>query len=464
MTIGPSIAVIYVRKSTVSEGRSLREQEADLRALAERLGLTVVEVLREEQSAYAERERPVFLAALRRCEETGAVLLTWSIDRFSRRGAEDILRVLPRTGRPAVRLITPDGVDTADENQRLNVIIQAEVAMQYSGRLSKNVNRAKKADRASGRWLGGSAPYGFVVTAERKLRLDPETSPILRRIVDDALAGKSLLSIARQLNAEGIPAPGRGRKNAATEWSPSRISALLRNPVLRGWLPKGSDTGQVARGDDGEPIVIGESLITPAEHRLIMDQVATRLRPGGGAAGRTAKSLLHGRAVCGRCGAAMASVGDQYRCAAKMNGSVNCAGNTVQVEKADQATVGLVLWYLQMVAMDYLNGEADDAQLGTLESVAAAWARAEDPDAEAARRVVEAEVADADAQLADLRDARYLRQEFIGAEDQYEVIRARHQSRRDQAATRLAEMPPPAAVTVEEVAEALYAGAQMQRS
>jgi hypothetical protein len=66
------------------------------------------------------------------------------------------------------------------------------------------------------------------------LEVNPEAAEIVRRIFAGAKAGESLGSIARSLNADGIPSPQGGRKQAAGEWSPMAVSRLLGNSVYAG--------------------------------------------------------------------------------------------------------------------------------------------------------------------------------------------------------------------------------------
>lgn len=408
-----STALIYVRKSTVSEGRSLREQESDLRALAERLGLAVVGVVAEEASAYAERERPKFTAALRRCEAEGLVLLCWALDRFSRQGAEAVLPLLPRRGRAGVRLVTLDGVDTADSSRRLDVIVRAELALQESERISARVTRAKTADRAAGRWLSGPPPYGYVTGADRRLRPHAEQGPVVRRIVNSILAGRTLLAIARELNAENVPAPGGWRKGGGREWTTGHLSAMLKNPALVGWLPSesGSETAEV--DGDGEPISVmadgAVPIVTPAERAQARAILAGRTRPGGGPAGRQARSLLAGKVFCGRCEGPLTSHGADYRCQSRKNGGA-CAGTTVLRERLDRYVAERTAAGLRRLAVDWLEHGEDhfvtppDAR-ATLEALGALWGALEAPEAPVQRREAERAVEDAQEALGRVDDA-----------------------------------------------------------
>nr|WP_243425988.1 recombinase family protein [Flavonifractor plautii] len=84
-----------------------------------------------------------------------------------------------------------------------------------------------------GAWPGGPAPYGFDIGKlpgpDGNLLpglLPNEQAPVVERIFQDyAMEGASLGSVARALNADGIPAPKR------TVWDNVSLSRLLHSPL-----------------------------------------------------------------------------------------------------------------------------------------------------------------------------------------------------------------------------------------
>jgi site-specific DNA recombinase len=111
-----------------------------------------------------------------------------------------------------------------------------------SGRVKDAMNGIAESDDP--RWLGGSAPFGFKLTAlpdpERRyisakgytqtLAIDPSKAEHLKSIFAMFLAGKSLREIARALEEEGVQTP-----TGAATWHISTISTILSNQNYTGY-------------------------------------------------------------------------------------------------------------------------------------------------------------------------------------------------------------------------------------
>lgn len=329
-------AIAYVRKSTAeAERRSLTEQEADLRRHADALGLQVVDVLAEEASAYAERERPVFSRALAAVEQGEAeALLCWALDRFSRRGAGHVMGLVDQ----GLRLVTLDGIDTSQEHGRMQVAVMAEAARLESLRISLRTKRAKAAARDDGRWHAGRAPYGYRTEGQgRTLRLVPhaEEAAAVRRIADHLAECGSIASIVRTLNEEGVPTPAGEAwkaKGQGLHWTAQSVKSLMRSPALAGFLPH---QGEALRDDDGARIVAHEPIV-PAE---VWDRVQLALNArrrsarhgGNNGGGRPRSRLLSGLLRC-TCGVALTANSRGYSCSAPKGTGVPHVRITSSVE------------------------------------------------------------------------------------------------------------------------------------
>lgn len=357
-------ALLYKRKSTVElERRSLGEQDTASRDLAARLGLPVLGDVIEEASAYAERERPKFTAALKRAAEERLVIITWSIDRFSRKGAEAVLPLL-KSDAP-LRLVTVDGDDTADDKQRLIIIIKAEMALQYSQQLGRNVKRARAAARNAGLWAAGRAPYGYQIAGQgrnRHLEVDAAEADVVRDVAARVLAGERIGTIVGDLNRKGVPGPSGG------VWRHRTLKRTLLTPAVAGFLPQGRDMVR----DDGQPVVTHEPIL-PVDVWDRLQFLNWEPQPGG----RPPKTLLSGLLRCA-CGAAMGGNGPKYVCPAPRG--TGQAHVSIGRQQADGLVEDLLLGRLVWL------GTLDETDPRVL-TVAEAWGAVTGDDADRTERL-----------------------------------------------------------------------------
>jgi DNA invertase Pin-like site-specific DNA recombinase len=391
-------------------------------------GLAVDEVVSEGagRSAYSGKARPAWERLLREAP-SGVVVLAVETSRLSR-SASDGLAELKALRRRGVHVLTLDGTDTRQSASTLGAGIRLLFAEEESALKSERITRRKAAQKASGIWTN-RPPFGHERTVSGRLALHPVTAPVVRRMVDEALAGSGAAAIARGLNADGIAGPN------GAEWKQMTVSALLRNPVLCGLYPVGPDHRPML-AEDGQPVsaVEGPTVCTAAEWRrlqAVTSARAPRLNGARGGGGRPSSALLRGLAFCGRCGGRMAPVGPQYVCAAAREGR-SCDGLTVLATKLDPAAEDAALRSLR--AMDPSN--ADD--LERLAAAALAWmgGPVERPEvAEAAHALAEVEEA-----LARLEDAYIVRGTM--ARDRYEAMAATLTARREALTALVGERRP----------------------
>jgi hypothetical protein len=113
----------------------------------------------------------------------------------------------------------------------------------YLTQMPKRVTE-KGLPAASYPW-GYRKPPGRERDADAVLELIPEIKPYLVRMKDMILAGKSTYQIKDELERLGAPVPKRNlRKKAGdepmrTEWDPTTIARILRNPFYAGWVSWG---------------------------------------------------------------------------------------------------------------------------------------------------------------------------------------------------------------------------------
>ena len=179
-------------------------------------------------------------------------LIVWKLDRLSRKGIGQVGKVLDDIEKAGGRLVSViDGLDTSNDSARLVVAMLAELARSESKNLGTRVASAKRHLRRQGQWIGGQPPYGLLVDpTTKKLIHDPETAVYARLIADDALAGQSLVKIARLLNEYDIPAARGGQWNAAS------IMNLIKSPAFAGLMP---ETESVETEDGGRSSPVASS-------------------------------------------------------------------------------------------------------------------------------------------------------------------------------------------------------------
>ena len=259
ITPRPIRAATYSRVSTFlqkSQGHSLGAQDDDTEACARRIGAEVVARYEDAESG-AEWHLPgldAMLDAARRSEFD--VLIVNEPSRLARSVAKHaaIVAELRRYG-VRVEWVKFQLEDTPEGRLLSNQL--ASFAEYERETTAFRTKRGRTAKAQKGLVVGnGPAPYGYryVLGDEGKVRSlepDPETAPILRRIVRD-VASLSPAEVCRRLNAEGIPTPGtinltrrkhavqrvredqRKRAPPTGQWIAATIRGMLANPVYTG--------------------------------------------------------------------------------------------------------------------------------------------------------------------------------------------------------------------------------------
>lgn len=400
-------AAIYVRRShkdregDAREGRSLREQEDDCRALARRTGLEVVEVYAEREgtgaSRHSRKPRLVWEKALADLD-TGdrfRTLIVWALDRAERRGAKQVADLIERHAGRGRRVLGVDGTDTGDEHQRLALIVRAEVAREEAESISKRVRRSRAAARKAGRWQAGKAPYGLQAVNGR-LEHDPATYATARRIAEMALGGMPPAKIATALNAEGVAA------SRASSWTGGSIRQLLLSPgfaglsSLRGRTASGGwrAIAEVYLDKTGQPVPVGVGVITEGERARILSAIADRTRDT--AAGKVGvrgqgniPNMLRGLVYCAECGGGAGITsqtpnrpGRSYACIRRRDGG-KCGGASALAERVDEAVGSTFLRRLSLLSPD------DPGDAALLAAIGERWVRRMHPEADAERARLE---------------------------------------------------------------------------
>lgn len=433
---------LYLRLSNADEtADSLDRQENDLRGWAAREGLTVRTVWSDYGRSGFKRNvrRDGFDSAVRAVVSGEvATLAVWKLDRLSRRGAGHVGTILDDLEEAKGRLVfLKDGLDTTHASARLVIVTISEIARSESANTSVRVKSRKAADRRAGRYLGGSAPLGYALDGDRRLRPHPTEFDLMRELVRRVTEGESLLAVARDWNAREIPTRRRGL------WRPSTLSNALRSPTLAG-LMTCMDEDRTIRAyrhpETGENISLMaegfEPVATEAEQARLLAVMDGRLRQWGRGlrAVKQARSLLGPLAKCGSCRRTLTSFGESYRCKKSFTDGTDCpAPVSVSVGVLDDAVRRV--WSRRFAALE------PDAPV--LDRIGERWLQKFDPAPLKARADLVAEIDETTARLAKA-DADHYERGILDAE-RHERVTVGLSGRLTTLRARLAELPAPEA-------------------
>ena len=232
----PPKYILYARKSTESEDRqvaSIESQISELRSIALRENLKIVDVLEESQSA-KKLGRPIFAKMIERVlngEANG--ILCWKLDRLARNfiDAGNIIDLLQRG---AIQHIRSFERSYYPQDNVLMMSLEFGVANQYSRDLAVNVTRGLKRKAEMG-WYPVQPPLGYLNSKTKGKGLndiskDPERFAIMRKVFDLMLTGT--VTPPKILNIASDEWGLRTRKGK--KLSRSNIYYLLTNPFYYG--------------------------------------------------------------------------------------------------------------------------------------------------------------------------------------------------------------------------------------
>jgi site-specific DNA recombinase len=215
-----------------------------------------------------------------------------------------------------------DGTDTSTERGRQQLEGRILAAQREREKMSARRRKAAKRLSDEGRWGGGKPGYGYAPRCEChnehrctepehttgwwRVR-DSEEAPVVRRMVQERIAGKGFSAIAGELNRRGIPGPRGGSWNATT------VRKILTSPLLLGHVVEmkgetgvkgmpGYKKGHIVatrRGKDGQPIRFTDEPLVDQE---TWDQLQQSIAAGSKARGLPqSRHMLYRVLFCRAC-------------------------------------------------------------------------------------------------------------------------------------------------------------------
>ncbi|WP_032368543.1 recombinase family protein [Rhodococcoides fascians] len=287
-------AIIYCRVSSDQTGKakSVADQERECRAVCEREGWPVAEVLTDNDrgaSRWSTKDRPAY-KRLNEVLRSGDVLVLWEASRASRDLAAYVLLRDLCASRGVKWCVSGKLLDPNSGDDRFGSGLDALLAEREAEQIRERVLRGKRSAALEGR-PNGRLPYGYrrqfhpdTGKTERWV-LNPVTSPIVSEIVTRFTNGESLHAVARDLTERDVPPP-----NGGVPWRAQRIRTMISSPTYAG-----------LRVQHGQVIGKGNwnALFSEDVHHRILGILADPSRVTS--RGNTVKHLLTGIAVCGVC-------------------------------------------------------------------------------------------------------------------------------------------------------------------
>jgi len=141
-----------------------------------------------------------------------------------------------------------DGIDNLNQRYDISMPIKNIVNAQYAEDISKKVMASITMKQKSGQFIGAFASYGYAKDPndKNKLIVDESAAMVVRRIYRMFIGGIGTQTIARNLNADGIPCPsvykqmnGEKYHNAnklheTTYWTYSTVRNILKSRMYVG--------------------------------------------------------------------------------------------------------------------------------------------------------------------------------------------------------------------------------------
>ncbi len=223
---------IYARKSTDNEDRQVRsigDQLSELRELAGKENIEIVDVLVEKQTAKIPG-RPVFSEMLKRIEQGEAMgILAWHPDRLARNSVDGgQIIYLVDTGVIQEMKFPTFWFDPTPQGKFMLSIAFGQ-SKYYIDNLSENIKRGHRQKLKNGIWPQ-MAPIGYLNNKETKqIYVDKERAKYIKKAFEAYATGNHTLKNLRKIiNGLGL----QSRSNRLL--SVSNYQYFLRNPIYCG--------------------------------------------------------------------------------------------------------------------------------------------------------------------------------------------------------------------------------------
>lgn len=325
------VAAAYIRVSTDDQLEYSPDSQLEkIKLYAEKNQILLPEefiFVDEGISGRKTKNRPAFnemIGLAKRKPKPFDVILVWKFSRFARNREDSIVykSMLRKEHNIDVVSVSEDIGD-----DKLSILIEAIIeAMDefYSINLAEEVKRGmtEKAKRGGVLSIPG---FGYKVENGEYIVV-PEEAEIIRKVFNDYVNGKGLLTIAKELNAMGV------RTHRGNKIENRTVEYWLNNPLYIGktrWNPDGklsrnytADTAIITNGPH-EPIIDMETW-DKAQKR--MQEQKARFRKFFNSDRKGLSHWLTGILRCEKCGKVLSYQGGYFGCSERSRGKCDGVG------------------------------------------------------------------------------------------------------------------------------------------
>lgn len=228
-------------------------------------------------------------------------LIIYKIDRLGRRIKYVLDFVDHCTAHGVTIIATEENLDLSSSIGRLMLSILAAFAENERDVFRERSMAGKRRKAESGRVIS-HAPYGYTITEDYRLEIDPLRASVIKTIFEKYAAGNSLRTIVSHLTEvkAALPVKSKGK------WRHDSVILFLRNPAYYGEYHhfrtrQVHDAKRVPGPRDPEkqikmpcPAIVSRSLWDQVQNMLVLNRTS-------GPASKTRNYMLRGLIFCGLC-------------------------------------------------------------------------------------------------------------------------------------------------------------------
>ena len=196
--------MIYARFSSNSQNeQSIEGQLKVCYEFAERNGYKVIGEYIDRALTGTTDNRPEFQRMIAdSAKRQFSAILVYQLDRFAR-NSYDSATYKAKLKKNGVKVLSARENISDDASGVLMEAVLEGMAEYYSVELSQKVKRGLELNAQKCLYTGSGVPLGYKIV-DKRFAIDEETAPIVRRIFEMYLAGKTMADIIRYLNENGI--------------------------------------------------------------------------------------------------------------------------------------------------------------------------------------------------------------------------------------------------------------------